>query len=275
MIDILLATFQGEKFLAEQLESILTQTYSEWTLLIHDDGSTDRTIEIAKQYALAYPSKIKLLLDGVCTGSAKNNFVHLLARSSADYVMFCDQDDVWLETKLAIFQQKMDGLEEVYGKSTPIVVFSDVHIVAQDLTLIASSGWQFLRNGPQFSESLDLLASRNCILGCAMMVNRASISVSSPIPPQAVMHDWWIGLCTLKHKGQLISIAKPTVLYRQHEMNVVGAKMYDRLHQFRRVLKLTAMFLDFIAVYTMAKRIGVSKNWIHFLYLKMLAHRIM
>lgn len=272
MIDILLATFQGEKYLAEQIESILAQTYSDWRLMIHDDGSSDGTIEIAKKYTLAYPLKIVLLQDGVRTGSAKNNFSHLLAMSTAEYVMFCDQDDVWLQTKLETFQREMSRLEGASDKSTPIVVFSDVHIVAQDLTLISSSGWKFLRNGPQFAKSVDLLASRNCILGCAMMVNRAGVAVSSPIPQQAVMHDWWIGLSTLKKHGKLVAIVEPTVLYRQHESNVVGARQYDRLYQFQRLLKPIDLISDFIKVYTMAKYIGVSSNFLHFLYIKILAH---
>lgn len=275
MIEILLATYQGEKFLAEQIESILAQTYSEWTLLIHDDGSSDGTIEVAKYYAFAHPSRITLIQDGVRTGGAKNNFAHLLSKSSSDYVMFCDQDDIWLNTKLEVFQNKMDQIEQEFGKNTPISIFSDLRIVDHDLTPISSSGWQFLRNGPQFAASLDLLASRNCILGCAMMVNRAGITVSSPIPIQAVMHDWWIGLCILKHQGHLIPIAEPTMLYRQHELNVVGASLFDKHYKFRRLLNTKTMIMDFIAVYAMAKYLGVSSNWLHFLYLKILAHRKM
>lgn len=273
MIEILLATYQGEKYLAKQIESILAQTYADWVLLIHDDGSSDATAEIAQHYSRAHPAKIKVIVDGIRTGGAKNNFNHLLAKSSADYVMFCDQDDVWLETKIDIFRCKMNQLEEEYGKNTPIAIFSDVHIVAEDLTPIASSGWKHLCNGPQFSESLDLLASRNCIFGCAMMVNRRSILVSTPIPHEAVMHDWWIGLCTLKHHGKLIPIAEQTILYRQHALNVVGAKSYNIFYKVKRLLAFNVMVSDLFKVYSMARCIGVTNNWIHFLYLKLLAQK--
>jgi glycosyltransferase involved in cell wall biosynthesis len=273
MIDILLATYQGEKYLVEQIESIIAQTNTDWTLLIHDDGSSDATTKITQQYSKAYPSKIKVIVDGIRTGGAKNNFAHLLAKSSADYVMFCDQDDVWLETKIDIFIRKMNLLEEIYGKNTPIVIFSDVHIVAEDLTPIASSGWKHLCNGPQFSESLELLASRNCIFGCAMMVNRRGILVSSPIPHEAVMHDWWIGLCTLRHHGKLIPIAEQTILYRQHNFNAVGAKSYNIFYKVKRLMAFNAMVSDFIKVYSMVRSIGVTNNWIHFLYLKLLAQK--
>ena len=273
MIEILLATYQGEKHLAEQIESILAQTYADWILLIHDDGSSDATAEIAQQYSKAYPNKIKVIADGVRTGGAKNNFDHLLAKSSADYVMFCDQDDVWLETKIDIFRRKMNLLEEKYGRNTPIAIFSDVHIVAENLTSIASSGWKHLCNGPQFSESLDLLASRNCIFGCAMMINRESIFVSTPIPQEAVMHDWWIGLSTLKHQGKLIPIKEQTILYRQHDLNVVGAKSYNLLYKLKRFLAFNVLVSDFVKVYSMARLLGVTNNWIHFLYLKLLAHK--
>lgn len=272
MIEILLATYQGERFLAAQIESILAQSYSEWTLLIHDDGSSDRTIEIANKYALAHPSKINLILDGVRTGGAKNNFSHLLSKSSSDYVMFCDQDDVWLNTKIEVFQKTMNQSEQEFGKDTPIGIFSDCRIVAHDLTTIAPSGWQYLRSGPRFASSLNLLTSRNCIFGCAMMVNKAGISVSTPIPSQALMHDWWIGLCVLKYQGHLIPIEAQTVLYRQHDLNVVGATLHHKHYRLRRLFNIKTLITEFIAIHAMARCLGLSSNWFHFLYFKILAH---
>jgi len=94
MIEILLATYNGEKFLQEQLDSILHQTFQDWRIVAHDDGSTDATLEILQQFQLEHPSKIHILDDGLSFGSARDNFEHLMKHAAADYIMLCDQDDV-------------------------------------------------------------------------------------------------------------------------------------------------------------------------------------
>jgi glycosyltransferase involved in cell wall biosynthesis len=268
MIEILLATYQGEQFLAEQIESILGQSYSEWILLIHDDGSSDGTIEIAKKYALAHPSKINIIQDGVRTGGAKKNFSHLLSKSSADYVMFCDQDDVWMPTKIEISFAELTKAEQEFGGETPIGVFSDYRIVDSRLNTISESGWKSQQNGAEFSVDIRMLAVRNCITGCTMMVNRAALSVALPIPDIAVMHDWWLGLSILKFNGALVPIDEPLLLYRQHSSNVVGSKNFDFPHLLKRFYGARKTFNDNAAVYRMARRIGAVDNLSDFLVLK-------
>lgn len=271
MIEILLATYQGEKFLAQQIESILGQSYSDWILLIHDDGSSDETIEITKKYAIAHPSKINIIQDGVRTGGAKNNFSHLLSKSSANYVMFCDQDDVWMPTKIEISFAEILKAEQEFGKNTPIGVFSDYYIVDSRLKIISGSGWKSQQNGAEFSSDIRMLAVRSCITGCTMMVNRAALSVSLPIPDVAVMHDWWLGLSILKYNGNLVPIYEPLLLYRQHSSNVVGSKKFDFSHFVQRFYGARKTLNDNIAVYRMARRIGAVNNFMDFLMLKIFA----
>lgn len=89
MIEILLATYNGEKYLPQQLDSLFAQTNQDWSLIVHDDGSRDDTISIIKAYKSKFPDRIKQIEDGIKSGGAKNNFAHLMVYSTANYVMLC------------------------------------------------------------------------------------------------------------------------------------------------------------------------------------------
>ena len=106
-IYILLATYNGEKYIKAQIHSLLCQTYEDWNLLIHDDGSNDNTVNIIKKLQ-EKDERIILIEDGIKCGGAGANFLHILKNySTADYITFCDQDDIWLETKIEELMQKM------------------------------------------------------------------------------------------------------------------------------------------------------------------------
>ena len=110
-VDILLATYNGEQFLKEQLESIFNQTNNNFKLIIRDDGSTDGTGRILKEYKSKYPDKINLIIDSEATGSAKMNFSKLMEASSAEYIFFCDHDDIWLPNKIQIMLTEIQKIE--------------------------------------------------------------------------------------------------------------------------------------------------------------------
>ncbi|MGC8766188.1 MAG: glycosyltransferase [Brevinematia bacterium] len=111
-VEILVATFNGEKYIKELLESLLWQTYKNIKITIHDDGSKDKTLGILMEYNQKYPDIINLINDNIVTGSALRNFELLLAKSSEDYVIFADQDDVWLPNKVEITLSKMLELKK-------------------------------------------------------------------------------------------------------------------------------------------------------------------
>ena len=134
---ILLATYNGEKFLAEQLDSLFSQTYSDFIIYAHDDGSTDQTVGILHQYQNKYPEKL-IILDYEPTGGAKNNFYSLMQRVDADYYMFCDQDDIWLPFKVDVSLKKIQGMELTYI-CMPCLVFSDLRVVDHQLNTISDS----------------------------------------------------------------------------------------------------------------------------------------
>lgn len=222
MIQIVLATYNGASYLEAQLDSLLKQTNKKWTLLIHDDGSTDQTLAILLRYQRQHPELIEILSDELTFGNACDNFTHLLTASTADYVMFCDQDDVWLPQKIEKTFNRMRALECLHS-SFPVVLHTDLAVVDESLGSISPSMFEYQGLSKSINGLAQILA-KNSVTGCTMMVNRRAIEVSFPILPSAVMHDWWIAANVIKHHGIVEFIDEPLILYRQHGSNSVGAK---------------------------------------------------
>jgi glycosyltransferase involved in cell wall biosynthesis len=267
MVEILLATYQGEKYLSPQLDSILSQSETGWRLLAHDDGSSDGTVRILRDYA-ARDSRIRLIDDGFRAGGAKANFAHLMAISTAPYVMFCDQDDWWEPRRVEIGLAALRAAEGRHLPGVPVVAFSDYRIVDESLRVRHPSAWRTQRNGPVTPLTASFLAVRSCMAGCTMSANRAAVAISLPIPDEAVMHDWWVGLQTLLHGGEAVPLTQPLVNYRQHAGNVVGAKSAG-LHFFLgRLRQLPKLVADNASVYRMARHAGVVDNVAQYLKFK-------
>jgi glycosyltransferase involved in cell wall biosynthesis len=230
-IDILLATYNGEKYLGEQIESILEQSNRDWQLLIRDDGSEDGTVSIIKDYAAKYSDRIKLVEDNAGRLGTKLNFERLLQCSNSEYVMFCDQDDVWLPKKIEITLNLMKSTEKEHpGK--PVLVHTDLRVVDSRLKTIAKSMWRYQRTSPETGADINKVMLQNVATGCTIMINRKAKSISLPIPEEAVMHDWWIVINVAKH-GKIAHVPDQLVLYRQHPDNAVGAKKVSRRPYFR------------------------------------------
>ncbi len=224
MITILMATYNGETYLAEQIESILCQTESHWKLIIQDDCSTDRTAAVAQEYAARYPEKIRLIRRDKPSGSAKNNFFSMLPLADTPYCMTCDQDDVWLPEKIAATLEKMQEMESAFGKDTPLLVHTDLKVVDQNLNETAGSLLYIQDLSPR-RDALHQLIVQNIVTGCTMMVNRALLTRFVPIPEMqnCIMHDWWLAILAAAF-GKIGFVETPTILYRQHSNNQVGAK---------------------------------------------------
>jgi len=220
---ILLATYNGERFLAEQLDSLMKQTYQNWKVLIHDDCSTDKTPEIIARYAKRYPDNIELLDDKKCCGGARNNFAHLLEHARGEYIMFCDQDDVWKPDKIELTMKKMAELDQTFPDEA-LLVHTDLEVADEQLHIINNSLWHFQNLIPQ-QRSLNNLLIQNNITGCSVMINRKLVRFSLPIPEGAMMHDWWIALVAASF-GKIAYVDKATLLYRQHINNDTGAEKY-------------------------------------------------
>jgi len=223
-VEILLATFNGEKYISELLDSILNQTYKNIKITIHDDGSSDRTLEILRDYSKRYPEIVNLIDDGILTCSAVRNFEFLLKNSSEDYIMFADQDDVWLPTKVELTLKKMLELEDKYGKDTPLLVYTDVKVVDENLNILSESLWDYTKvdgRNRTFSRCLETAVG----LGFTMMINKRSKELSLPFPQNVIMHDHWVSL-VVSAFGEIEYMDITTGLYRQHGKNVAGTQKF-------------------------------------------------
>lgn len=273
MIDILLATYNGEDFLEQQLNSILTQGFTQWKIIAHDDGSTDKTVEILLDYQEKYPGKIVVVSDGVIFGSAKLNFEHLLKLSSADYVMFCDQDDIWLPQKVEKTYLLMKKTERLHPKSS-CVVHSDLQVVNSELEVIHSSMFRYQCLPTNFYEAQQILVQNN-VTGCTMMVNRAAILTSLPISKEAIMHDWWITARVLLSQGAVAFLDEPTILYRQHNRNTVGSVKVSIFHYLKQLFYFNHVISSYGNIVRQAKSLGFNCNYCLLLMkLKMIVNRI-
>lgn len=228
-IDILLATYNGSKYIDEQIRSIIMQTHTDWHLLISDDCSSDGTLEKVNGYARTDP-RIEVVSSGVRYGSAKLNFINLLNSSTAPYAMFCDQDDVWLPNKVDTLFSAMKHLESEHGAETPLLVFSDMKVVDSCLNLISESFVSYSKYDPYRISFCQLLA-QNIAAGCSMILNKPLIDVVIMISDQSegiMMHDWF-AMIAASAFGQIGYINKPLNLYRQHGDNEVGARRFSIL----------------------------------------------
>ncbi len=218
-VHILLATYNGEKYLCEQIDSILNQTYRDWALYISDDGSRDDTLTIIERYISENPDRIFRLEAGERLGGATKNFSFLFsACPQAEFYMFCDQDDVWLETKI---EHMVDVMEEKPA-AEPALVYCDLAVVDQDLRHVADSFFSY-QGLDKHKKDKKTILYKNYIPGCVMMYNDALRRIVTNIPREAVVHDWWLALVAT-HFGRVEFTNQRGNLYRQHDANGVGAE---------------------------------------------------
>jgi glycosyltransferase involved in cell wall biosynthesis len=221
MIDILLATFNGGKFIENQLLSIISQTHKDWRLIIHDDGSSDDTLLILKKYQ-KIDSRIFIVDDDIICRSASKNFLHLLSYSASAHIIFCDQDDIWLESKLQILFDSIktiDGPAAVYCNAFG---YNGVGITKAKVSLFERDSLEnslFLNSGIQ---------------GCSLMFNKALLDMLLDFPSFIVMHDHYITMGAVSF-AKLKYVDLSLMLYRQHDGNVTGniaLSLSDRIHNF-------------------------------------------
>jgi len=213
-VQILLSTYNGEKYLKEQLDSLLNLNYNNISILIRDDGSVDNTINILKEYSNLY-SKISYY-QGNNIGVV-NSFFDLIKHAdiSADYFAFSDQDDIWKKDKISraidILEQQEQGKALLYCGRT-ILVDSNLKPIVSNIKR------QDVR--PSFGNAL----IENICIGCTSVVNKLLLQlVMGHIPEYTVMHDWWFYL-TASCYGKVYFDNDSFILYRQHNNNVLGSR---------------------------------------------------
>ena len=235
---ILLASYNGENFIEEQILSIINQSFQNWRLIIRDDGSTDHTKNIIKRYK-NIDKRINIIEDSNKNIGPSLNFGTLLKfayKKGFEIFFFCDQDDIWSKDKLAIQLGLISRLEQSYGKDIPIMVYSDLVVIDNNLRLIDKSFMHYQGLAKEDKRLTNLLLTQNIVTGCATAINRKLASIALPFPSDILMHDWWLALCCSLN-GIVEFISKPLVFYRQHDNNKVGAKrLKDLINPFKTSL---------------------------------------
>ena len=228
-IAVLLATYNGDKFLGQQLDSIFNQDFEQVHLIARDDGSFDKTLSILKQYKTIHSNRLSIINNNLGKSGHCANFSALceIALTKKDnYFCFSDQDDVWQLHKLSTLKSKMDELEKIHGKDTPILIHSDLRVVDEKLIEVAPSFITFQGLPEPDSHDFPKFLYQNVVTGCTTMFNRALLEIAGPIPPEAIVHDWWFAQCA-KLFGVLAYVGEPLIDYRQHGKNAIGANSYQ------------------------------------------------
>ncbi len=256
-VAIVMTTYNGEKYIEEQIKSILSSSYLDFELFIFDDGSKDSTLSILEHYKETYPDKINIVRNEQNYGVTMN-FIQALAKMTTDYIMFSDQDDVWLPNKIGVSLKRMKHMEAQFSKEHPIAVFTDAQVVDQKLSTINPS---FFGSGHLDPRKTDLahLLMENKLIGCTVMVNAALRRKlqGNRLPLHARYHDWWVALIAASF-GKIGFVEESTLLYRQHGNNMVGdsgfaSYLKNRLSTLEKQREaLTALYRqadEFLSIY--------------------------
>ncbi len=224
-VAILLSTYDGERFVEEQLDSLLRQTHVELVVHVRDDGSSDATLSIVERCARA-DARIVVVRDGRGNLGAANSFLALLSTvDAADYVMFCDQDDVWFPEKVARFVERVRQVEARHARGTPVLVFGDMIVTDEHLRPIAQSFWAHRRLLMDDYQDWRTLMFANPVAGCSAILNMPAVQLLDDFGPSPVLHDLLAAVLMARH-GVVETLPTPTMHYRQHDSNVEGASRY-------------------------------------------------
>lgn len=252
-IDILLATYNGEKYLEEQLESILNQSFTDFRLLISDDGSTDSTREILNKYA-EKDDRIVLFFQSENLGVVKN-FEFLMNKVESEYFMFSDQDDVWKKDKIS-------NSINLMVKEKSDLVYSDLEVVDGQLNLLNNSYWKLKGFTKKIRyNNFESLFLNNYITGSTMLVKSKWLEKILPLPHNSkyILHDYWTALIVSKF-GKMSYLKETQVMYRQHDSNEIGSK--KRSDQIKEFDEMRNLFIDVKKDHfeTFANRVNVFED---------------
>jgi len=235
-----MGTYNGARYLSEQLESIKAQSYQHWNLLVSDDGSSDETLQILQKFRGDCDRQQISIVQGSREGFGAN-FLSLVLNSDleGDYFAFSDQDDIWLPQKL---EHALDSVSQ-FPAALPVVYGSRTQYISHEGKHLGFS--PLLRRPPSFGNAL----AQNIAGGNTMVFNRAALELLRTIGKvEIVSHDWWLYLVIMAAGGKFIFDATPHVLYRQHEKNLVGANSSLKGNISRATAMLRGRYCTWIGI---------------------------
>ena len=215
---IALATYNGEKYLPQMLDSLLLQTRPADKVIAVDDGSKDTTVAILESYKNRLPLDIHPQKENKGHRAAFGLCLEFVQKEAApeDFIALADQDDVWLPEKLEILSEKIGNADLVFG---------DAEVIGKDGEKIADSWRARAKLGAQQTD-LERIAGTNNVTGCLSLFPASLLAQILPIPTGIDVHDSWIALIAARHRG-IRTVPDKVILYRLHEGNAVGLGKTD------------------------------------------------
>ncbi|MFT4153292.1 glycosyltransferase family 2 protein [Parafilimonas sp.] len=233
-ISIALAVYNGERYLPQQLASLQAQTITPHELIVLDDCSTDKSLEVINAFPLSFEKKIFL---NEKNRGPNSSFKKLAGLCSGNYIAFCDQDDIWLPDKIESSLLKMKEIDN----NKPTIVFSDLSVIDEDNKPVHDSFWKLRLTRPENFSLKDILFG-NIVTGCASLINNAMANELAKMPVNVIMYDYWMALIGYSF-GRYSFINKPLVLYRAHDLNVTDKQQASFIKNFINELKNKPAYL--------------------------------
>lgn len=210
MVDILMATYNGEQYIEAQILSIIAQVYKDWRLLIHDDGSKDSTLAIVRKWS-QIDDRIKIIDDGIRCGGAAQNFMHLLKYSDSEFIMFCDQDDIWFDNKVELMYSEIEQMDS----SKPRLIYTNSYVWYPEHGIKGVATLTYAENFQQ------LLFLNSGVQGCVAIFDSSVRELMKHYQGELSMHDHLLNLLGASLANCRV-LDLPLMLYRNHNKNVTG-----------------------------------------------------
>lgn len=240
MISVCMATYNGEKYLRQQIDSILKNISSKDELVISDDGSKDNTLGIVKRYMKEDP-RISLVF-GPKKGFVKN-FENAIKHSKGEYIFLSDQDDIWLDNKVS-------EVMKCFETTGATLVVHDCQIIDEHSKIIASSFFKLRNSGPGVMHNL----IKNSYIGCCMAFKRELVNVALPIPPRIHWHDEWLGLINDKIFNKTFFLPQVLFSYRRHGDNV------SSMHHSSIINMINARCIFYTELQKRAQKVNIERK---------------
>jgi len=224
---VVLATYNGEAYIKEQIDTILLNMNDHDELIISDDGSTDNTTKIINEYK---DNRIKLI-EGPRKG-VKQNFANAIENAEGSYIFLSDQDDIWMENKIELV------LNEFKNNDVSVVIH-DAEVIDENLKVTIPSFFEYRNSGKGVIKNI----YKNTYIGCCMAFKSDIKRYILPIPNNIEMHDQWIGIIAEAKGNGSLFIKEKLIQYRRHGNNVSQMKHYGIFKMIRNRIEFLIIIL--------------------------------
>lgn len=263
-IAILLGVYNGALYIEEQIDSVLSQSYIDWTLYIRDDASTDTTLGIIREYAKKHDNII-VVNDNDGNLGCNGNYFRLLSLVESKYYMFCNADDYWFSTKIKLSIEKMKE-EESKHNDVPIIVHTDLSISDKNLKIMSDSYWENTNTDPERFKTYNKLGICSVVAGATMLFNQKVKDLTFPVADNAPFFDHWMALKVVG-KGVIVTIHVPTISYRQIGTNLAAVTIDRENSFFNKMASIKKVIKANVREANMLKDIGWG-SYVKYIYYK-------